>query len=237
MKKEEKNTMGATIKRLVSYMDTKSWLLILTLCLAIAGTIMEVITPKLLGNATTEIVTGLSKPTGINFTNLFQLLCWIGLLYLGVFGASFFQQRIMLVISQRISFSLRNELKKKMNRLPISYFDKHPNGNLMSIAVNDLDNIATALQSGVTEFISSIILFVGVIVIMFSISWQLTLLAGIMIPISLLIMKVLTPHTQRNNKKFMHLQGNLNNQIEESYQGFTVVKNFNTEASELEKFE
>lgn len=237
MKKEERNTMGATIKRLVSYMDTKSWLLILTLCLAIAGTIMEVITPKLLGNATTEIVTGLSKPTGINFTNLFQLLCWIGLLYLGVFGASFFQQRIMLVISQRISFSLRNELKKKMNRLPISYFDKHPNGNLMSIAVNDLDNIATALQSGVTEFISSIILFVGVIVIMFSISWQLTLLAGIMIPISLLIMKVLTPHTQRNNKKFMHLQGNLNNKIEESYQGFTVVKNFNTEASELEKFE
>ena len=229
--------MWATIKRLLGYMKKSSILIALTVVIAITGTVMQVISPKMLGNATTVIFNGLKQGNGIDFHRLGVILLTVVGLYVGVFITTFLQQRIMVVVSQKTTYALRNELKAKMNRVPVSYFDKHSNGNLMSVAANDIDNIVTSMQQSLTELISSAILVVGVFAIMIYISPLLTLLACVMIPGSLVIMKLLTPNTQKNNKKYYKLQGELNGQIEETYQGFTVVKSFSGEADMLTKFD
>ena len=229
--------MWATIKRLLGYMKKSSILIALTVVIAITGTVMQVISPKMLGNATTVIFNGLKQGNGIDFHRLGVILLTVVGLYVGVFITTFLQQRIMVVVSQKTTYALRNELKAKMNRVPVSYFDKHSNGNLMSVAANDINNIVTSMQQSLTELISSAILVVGVFAIMIYISPLLTLLACVMIPGSLVIMKLLTPNTQKNNKKYYKLQGELNGQIEETYQGFTVVKSFSGETDMLTKFD
>lgn len=225
-----------TIKRLFAYLKATKFLLGLAAIAAIAGTLMQVVTPKMLGKATNTIFEGFKEQQGIDFNQLFQVLLVVASLMFGAFIASFIQQRIMLTIAQKITFKLRNELKEKMNRLPISYFDKNPNGKLMSIAVNDIENIVNTLQSSLTEFISSVITLVGVIGFMLAISWQLSLIAALLIPGSLLVMKILSPKTQAYNKSYMQHQGDLNTKIEETYQGFSVIKSFNQEESEVEQF-
>ncbi|HBF38435.1 MAG TPA: multidrug ABC transporter ATP-binding protein [Firmicutes bacterium] len=231
-----KNTWR-TIKRLMGYMKKSSLLIALTVVFAFAGTVMQVISPKMLGNATTVIFEGIKQGNGIDFSRLGFILLTVAALYIGVFITTFLQQRIMVIVTQKTTYSLRNELKAKMNKVPVAYFDKNSNGNLMSVAANDVDNIVTSLQQSLTVLISSVILVVGVLAIMIYISPLLTLLACVMIPGSLIIMKLLTPNTQRNYKQYLKLQGELNGQIEETYQGFSVVKSFGGEADMLKKFE
>jgi len=227
----------ATLKRLMGYMKRSIPLITLTILIAIAGTVMQVISPKMLGNATTVIFDGLKQGQGVDFNQLGMILLAVAALYMGVFITTFLQQRIMVIVSQKTTYSLRNELKAKMNKVPVSYFDKNSNGNLMSVAANDIDNIVTNLQQSLTDLISSAILVVGVLAIMLYISPLLTLLACVMIPGSLIVMKLLTPNTQKNNRQYFTLQGELNAQIEESYQGFDVVKSFGSEDAMLEKFD
>jgi ABC-type multidrug transport system fused ATPase/permease subunit len=238
--KNLKNTNSSNwviIKRLLVYVKQSRILVVLTILCAITGTLMQVISPKILGNATTLIFNGATSKSGIDFSHLGRLMFIIGCLYVGVFFTTFLQERMMLVVSQRITYNLRKELKAKINKLPINYFDKHSNGNLLSIAINDLENIVNTLQSGLSSFISNIILAVGVISFMLIISWKLTLLACIMIPGSLIVVKIFTPATQKNNKEYFNLQGRLNDQIEETYQGFSVVKSFNQQDKLLKKFD
>ncbi len=230
------NTWG-TIKRLMGYMKNSSLLIALTIIVAIAGTVMQVISPKMLGNATTVIFDGIKHGSGIDFTHLGVILLTVAALYVGVFITTFLQQWIMVTVSQKTTYSLRNELKAKMNKVPVLYFDRNSNGNLMSVAANDIDNIVTSLQQSLTELISSVILVVGVLAIMIYISPLLTLLACVMIPGSIIIMKLLTPSTQKNYRQYLKLQGELNGQIEESYQGFAVVKSFGSEKEMLKKFD
>ncbi|HWQ41539.1 MAG TPA: ABC transporter ATP-binding protein [Desulfosporosinus sp.] len=229
--------MWGTIKRLLGYMKKSSWLLVLTVIVAIAGTIMQVISPKILGNALTLIFNGIKQSSGIEFGGLLTILLTVAALYVGVFITSFLQERMMTVVAQKTTYTLRNALKAKMNKVPISFFDKNATGNLMSIAANDVDNIATNLQQSVIGIISSAILIVGMLGMMISISPILTLLACVSIPCSLLVMTLLTPQTKKNTKKYYNLQGELNGRIEEIYQGFLVTKSFNGEEVALRKFD
>ncbi len=231
-----KNIWG-TVKRLMRYMKKSSLQIALTVAIAIGGTVMQVFSPKLLGSATTVIFDGLGSHTGIDFTLLRTILLSVAALYAGAFVSSFLQQRIMTVVSQKTTYTLRNELKAKMNRVPVSYFDKRQNGDLMSVAVNDVDNVVTNLQQSLTALISSAVIVVGVVWMMLSISPLLTLLAAIMLPGSLLVMKLITPKTKKYSKEYYTSLGRLNSQIEETYQGFTVVKSFNGEDEALKKFD
>lgn len=224
-----------TVKRLSGYMEKSKWLLLLTLFAAAGGTVMEVLGPKILGNATTLIADGLVLGS-IDFAALLDILMLTGGLYLGVFAADFLQQRIMVVVSQKTVCSIRRELREKLNRVPVSFFDKNSNGNLMSIAVNDMENIVTTLEQSLTNLISSAVLVVGILWMMLTISPLLTLMACLMIPGSTLIVRYFTPRTQKNNKNYMKTQGDLNGQIEETYQGFAVVKSFGGEAAMKEQF-
>ncbi|EMS70592.1 ABC transporter ATP-binding protein [Ruminiclostridium cellobioparum] len=231
-----KNIWG-TVKRLMRYMKKSSLQIALTVAIAIGGTVMQVFSPKLLGSATTVIFDGLGSHTGIDFALLRTILLSVAALYAGAFVSSFLQQRIMTVVSQKTTYTLRNELKAKMNRVPVSYFDKRQNGDLMSVAVNDVDNVVTNLQQSLTALISSAVIVVGVVWMMLSISPLLTLLAAIMLPGSLLVMKLITPKTKKYSKEYYTSLGRLNSQIEETYQGFTVVKSFNGEEEALKKFD
>lgn len=231
-----KNLMG-TLKRLMRYMKKSSILIAITFVIAIAGTLMQVVSPKILGNATTLLFDSFKNGTAIDFTALGRILLWTAILYVGVNVTNYMQIWIMTRVSQKTTFLLRGELKAKMNDVPISYFDKNSNGNLMSIAVNDMDNIATTLQQSLMQLISSIVLVVGTLWFMLTISPLLTVIAFGLIPASYLVTKVLMPRAQANFRKYLKLQGDLNGHIEESYNAHSVIKSFNGEAAANKKFD
>ncbi|NOW05486.1 ABC transporter ATP-binding protein [Clostridium beijerinckii] len=235
---EKPKDMGKSIKRLMYYMKSSILLIALVLIASALGTFMQIQTPKLLGMATTEIFKGVTeKGDAVDFNKLKLILLSAAILYVGVNILAFLQQWIMTCVSQKTTKALRKELKKKINTLPVSYFDKNSNGNLMSIAVNDIDNIATTLQQSLTQLISGVITFVGILAIMLTISWQLTFIACVIIPGSFFIVKIFSPIAQKNFREYMKLQGNLNGIIEETYQGHMVVKSFNGEKDAIRKFE
>ncbi|GGD00793.1 ABC transporter ATP-binding protein [Enterococcus wangshanyuanii] len=236
VKAKPKNLTG-TLKRLLSYMKDSRWLIVMVAIIAITGTLLQVVSPKILGNATTLIFAGVKEKTGIDFTKLAMILLIVALMYIDKAVTDFLQQWLMTIVSQNTTKRLRNELKAKINELPNDYFDKHSNGNLMSIAINDMDNIATMLQQSLTQLLSSTILIIGVLWLMLTISWKLTLVAGLILPFSFLITKLLTPKAQENFKKYLHVQGSLNGQIEEAYNGHTVIKSFNYEKKSEQQFQ
>ena len=243
-----KNFWG-TLVRLIHYMSSYILSLVIVVLLAIASTIFQIITPKVLGQATTEIykgvVTGITRQKAglavsrypINFGRIEQILLLVAAFYLIAAVFSFLQQILMTRISQQTVYKLRKDLKQKMRYLPISYYDTHNNGDIMSRAINDMDNIAATLQQSVTQLITSCVTLIGTIWMMFTISWQLTLIALITIPFSLIVTGVIAPHSQKAFAAQQKSLGLLNNQIEENYAGHLEVKAFNHEKIALQQFE
>jgi ABC-type multidrug transport system fused ATPase/permease subunit len=234
---QKPKNMKATMLRLLKYMKKSTPLIVLTVLTAIAGTVMQVWSPKMLGSATTVIFDGVRSGTGIDFTQLGTILLWVACLYVGTCLTDFLGQRFMVLTAQKTTYAMRNELKSKMAKVPIAYFDKHPSGEVMSVAANDIDNIITNLQQTLVTLITSVVLAVGMPIMMLTISPLLTLVACVVIPGSMLIMKLLTPLTKKNNIAYFKSLGQLNTQIEESYQRFEVLKNFNGKKQAVEDFE
>ncbi|WP_265458525.1 ABC transporter ATP-binding protein [Enterococcus sp. HY326] len=238
-----------TVRRLFGYMSSRMIALVTVLILAIAAVIFQIRAPKVLGEATTEIFNGIvtgvkqmqagQKITSypIDFTKVGQIVLVVIALYLTAALFSFLQQLIMTRVSQRTVYDLRKDLEEKMNRVPISYYDTHTNGDIMSRAINDMDNIASTLQQNLTQFVTSIVTLVGVIIMMWSISWQLLLVALATIPLSLVVVMVVAPRSQKYFAAQQKSLGLLNNQVEETYAGHTIVKTFNHEDADQEVFE
>lgn len=237
-----------TTKRLISYLRPWRWGVILSIIMAICSVILSILAPKILGEATTTIYNGIIKgyremkmglhihSLPIDFHRIMQIAIIVILLYVfsGLF--SFIQQIMMTRISQKVVFSLREDLKEKMSRLPIRYYDSHSNGDIMSRMVNDMDNIAGTLQQGMIQIITSTITFVGVLALMISISWKLTLVALVIVPLSLLIVGFVAPTAQRLFSKQQQALGEINGQVEETYAGHTIVRVFNHEEDEEKSF-
>ncbi|WP_430607784.1 ABC transporter ATP-binding protein/permease [Enterococcus sp. DIV2379] len=243
-----KNFWG-TVKRLFGYMSKRSIAIIAVFVLAIAAVIFQIQTPKILGEATTEIFKGVMIGTqqmqaGQQVTEFpidFEKVGQIILIAIGMYVISavfnFLQQFIMTRVSQRTVYELRRDLDEKMNRLPISYYDTHSNGDIMSRAINDMDNIASTLQQNLTQFITSVVTFIGVLWMMLTISWQLTLIALATVPLSLIVVMIVAPKSQKFFAAQQKSLGLLNDQVEETYGGHTVVKTFNHEAADQVVFE
>lgn len=246
--RKPKNFMG-TLKRLMAYMSTRVWGLILVLLLTITSTILMALTPKILGQATTEIFSGFQEGMAlrdagqivdtmpINFDLIGQVLGTVFVMYLASGVFSYFQQFVMARIGQLTVYDLRKDFKEKMGRLPISYYDTHSNGDIMSRAVNDMDQIANTLQQSLTQFVQSIVQFIAVLAMMLSISIQLTVVAFIIVILSGTFVYVIAPRSQKMFAKQQKELGILNNQVEETYSGHAVVKIYNHEETEIEKFE
>lgn len=244
----QKNFLG-TVKRLFGYMSKRSIAIIAVFVLAIAAVIFQIQTPKILGEATTEIFKGVmigaqQMQAGQQVTEFpidFEKVGQIILIAIGMYVISavfnFLQQFIMTRVSQRTVYELRRDLDEKMNRLPISYYDTHSNGDIMSRAINDMDNIASTLQQNLTQFITSVVTFIGVLWMMLTISWQLTLVALATVPLSLIVVMIVAPKSQKFFAAQQKSLGLLNDQVEETYGGHTVVKTFNHEAADQVVFE
>ncbi|MDT2836367.1 ABC transporter ATP-binding protein [Enterococcus durans] len=249
VKGEKPKNFWGTVRRLSGYMSKRLVAIIAVFVLAIAAVIFQIQTPKVLGKATTEIFNGVMAGAKqmqagqqiskfpIDFDKIAQIIATVIVMYLISAVFNFLQQFIMTRVSQRTVYELRHDLEAKMNRVPISYYDTHTNGDIMSRAINDMDNIASTLQQNLTQFVTSAVTLIGVIVMMLSISWQLTLVALLMIPLSLIIVMIIAPKSQIFFADQQKSLGLLNNQVEETYSGHTIVKTFNHTAKDQEVFE
>lgn len=238
-----------TLIRLLGYMSTRSLAIIGVFFLAVSAIVLQTQTPKILGAATTEIFRGVMegirlRQTGqevrllpIDFELIASLLATVAIFY--VFSAifSYFQQFTMTRVAQRTVYDLRNDLKDKMNRVPMHYYDTHSNGDIMSRAVNDMDQIANTLQQTFTQFVNSVITFFAVLYMMLTINGTLTLVTLITVPISAGAIGLIAPKSQKLFTAQQKRLGLLNNQVEETYAGHIVVKTYNQEETEILKFE
>lgn len=235
-------------KRLLMYLRPWWGGVLLSVILAIASVLFSIIAPKVLGDATTTIYNGIMKgyrmmqagqtvhQLPIDFHRIGRIALVVVLLYSVSGLLSLAEQVMMTWISQKVVFTLRQDLKAKMARVPVRFYDTHSNGDLMSRMVNDMDNIAGTLQSSLIELLTSALTFVGVLALMFSISWQLTLVALITVPLSLVIVAFVAPTAQRLFTRQQDVLGHINAQVDETYAGHTIVRTFNHEEDEEQRF-
>lgn len=243
-----KNFWGTT-RRLMSYMSDRIWGLILVMIFAITSVVFQIRTPKILGQATTEIFAGVMKGQSqqkagfeishlpINYDKIIHIIIIVGLMYMTAAVFSFLQQWIMTLISQKTVYKLRRRMKEKMRVVPIRYYDTHSNGDIMSRAVNDMDNIANTLQQSLTQAVTSTVTFIGTLWMMLTISWKLTLIALVTIPLSLIIVGIIAPKSQKFFATQQKSLGLMNDQVEENYSGQQVLKSFNKEKDTIDSFE
>lgn len=245
---EQAQHFWPTIKRLIAYLRPWRVGVIVSILLAVISVILSILAPKILGEATTIIYDGMLKGYAemkagahlstlpINFTQIWQIGITVILLYLfsGLF--SFLQLQIMTRVSQRVVYNLRQDFEEKMRRVPIKYYDTHNNGDIMSRMVNDMDNIAGTLQQSLIQIITSLLTLVGVFILMLTISWKLTIIALVTIPLSVLVVAFVAPTSQRLFGRQQAALGKINDQVEETYAANTIVRTFNKEQDEEEKF-
>ncbi|AYW49026.1 ABC transporter ATP-binding protein [Tetragenococcus halophilus] len=249
LRRRKPRNFWKTVRRLIRYLSSRSIAIISVFILAIGAVIFQIQTPKVLGQATTEIFEGVMagvkqmqageqvNTLPIDFDAIGRILLVVIAMYLTSAVFNFLQQFIMTRVSQRSVYQMRRDLDQKMDRLPMSYFDTHSNGDIMSRAVNDMDNVAGMLQQNLTQFVTSVVTFIGVLIMMLTISWQLTLVALVTVPLSLIVVTIIAPKSQRFFAEQQKRMGLLNDQVEETYGGHTVVKTFNHEAADQEVFE
>ncbi|WP_239255653.1 ABC transporter ATP-binding protein [Listeria ilorinensis] len=226
-----------TLFRLLGYMKPRTFAISLVFVFAILSTIFNIFSPKELGKATTEIFKGVMSPAGINDDKIFNILFGVFLLYLGSSLFSFIQQFVMSSVAQRTVYDMRRDLKAKMARLPLRYYDTRSNGDILSRAVNDMDNIANTLQQSLTQAITAVVQIIGVLIMMLTISWQMTLIVVCTVPLSIIIVAFIASKSQRFFAAQQRNLGVLNDTVEETYGGQTIIKAFGQEKNTLKTFD
>ena len=229
-----------TLKKLVKYMSTFKVHMIFVAIFAICGTIFNIAGPKILGQATTEIFNGLvskvSGGSGMDFGKIGQILLMTFGLYVISALCSFIQGLIMTGVSQKTTYRLRKEISEKINRMPMNYFDTKPVGEILSRVTNDVDTLGQSLNQSATQLITSITTIIGVLVMMLSISPLMTLVAILILPVSVLLLSFVMKHSQRYFRGQQEYLGNVNGQVEEIYSGHNIIKAFNKEADVIREF-
>ena len=235
-----KDFKGTTKKLIKNYLSKYKIGLIIVLLFAIGSTIFSIVGPKILGNATTEIFNGLvnkiSGNGGIDFGKVGMILLTLLGLYLLSALFSFIQGFAMTGIAQKLTYNLRKDISKKINHLPMNYFDKRTNGEVLSVITNDIDTLGMNLNQSVTQIITAICTLIGIAIMMLSISWQMTLISLIVMPIGALLVKIIVGKSQKYFKRQQDYLGHVNGQVEEIYSGLTIVKAFNGEENAKEEF-
>ncbi|WP_226530793.1 ABC transporter ATP-binding protein [Metabacillus niabensis] len=237
MPTEKPKDFKKTFKRLLGYLKPwKNRLIVVTIA-AIFSTLFNVISPKLLGDATSSIFDSFTTGTSVDFEYIARILLLLICLYLFSSLFSYLQQYVMASISQRTVAQLRKEVNEKLSRLPLKYFDQHSHGDLLSRAVNDIDNINNSLQQALTQVINSVISILGIIIMMLVISPVLTLVVLVTIPLSLFVAGFITKFSQKHFVKQQEELGNINGHIEEMFTGHQVIKAFGREEKSIETFD
>ena len=229
-----------TLKKLVKYMSAFKVHMIFVAIFAICGTIFNIAGPIFNGQATTEIFNGLvskvSGGSGMDFGKIGQILLMTLGLYVISALCSFIQGLIMTGVSQKTTYRLRKEISEKINRMPMNYFDTKPVGEILSRVTNDVDTLGQSLNQSATQLITSITTIIGVLVMMLSISPLMTLVAILILPVSVLLLSFVMKHSQRYFRGQQEYLGNVNGQVEEIYSGHNIIKAFNKEEDVIREF-
>ena len=240
MSNEKAKDFKGTMKKLMAYLSVYKIGIFFVIVFAIGSTIFNIVGPKILGKATTEIFKGLvrkvSGGSGINFTKIAHIVILLLCLYLASALFSFMQGYIMTGVSQKLTYRLRKEISEKINRLPMNYFDKQTHGEVLSRITNDVDTLSQSLNQSATQVITSVTTIIGVLIMMLSISPLMTLVALLILPISMGLISMIV---KRSQKYFMSQQeylGHVNGQVEEIYGGHNIIKAFNKEEDVIETF-
>ena len=236
-----KDFKGTTKKLIKKYLSKYKLQLLIVFIFAIMSTIFTIVGPKILGNATTEIYKGLvsklSGGNGINFDNILHILLILLSLYLISMISSAIQGFVMTRVSQKLTYKMRNDLIKKINKLPMKYFDKKNHGEVLSIITNDIDIISMNLNQSITQIITSICTVIGILIMMISISVKMTIITIILLPITFLLTAIIVKNSQKYFKAQQDYLGHVNGQVEEIYGGYNIVKAFNGEEKAIKNFE
>ena len=241
MSTEKAKDFKGTMKKLMGYLTQYKIGLLLVVIFAIGSTIFNIAGPKILGKATTELFHGLinkvSGGSGIDFDKIAKIL--IGLMCLYVCSAlfSFIQGYIMTGVSQKLTYRMRKEISEKIDRLPMGYFDKMTHGEILSRITNDVDTLSQSLNQSATQVITSVATIIGVLVMMLSISPLMTVIAILILPLSMGLIGMIVKRSQRYFKEQQEYLGYVNGQVEEVYGGHNIVKAFNKEDDIIDEFD
>ena len=231
-----------TTKQLIKgYLAKYKIALIIVIIFAIGSTIFTIVGPKILGNATTEIFNGLASKlsggTGVDFGKVGQIVITLIILYLVSALFSFIQGFTMTNVAQKVTYKLRNDIIIKINKLPMKYFDKKTHGEVLSIITNDIDTLSMNLNQSITHIITSVCTIIGILIMMFSISWQMTLISLVILPVAAILVRIIVGKSQRYFQGQQEYLGHVNGQVEEIYGGLNIVKAFNGEEKVNRDFE
>ena len=240
MTTERAKDFKGTLRQLLAAMSKYKLSLVVVIVFAVLSTIFNIAGPKILAKATTALATGwiakLRGVGGIDFAYIGKVLLFLLGMYLLSAAFSFIQGWLMSGLSQKVCYDFRDRISKKINRLPLAYFEKRTVGEVLSRITNDVDTLGQSLNQSVTQLITSVATMVGVLIMMLSISPKMTLIALLILPVSLALVLVVVKFSQKYFKAQQATLGVVNGQVEEVYSGHNVIKAFNREAAVLDDF-
>ncbi len=240
---EKAKNFKGTMTTLLRYLKPYRFQLIIALVLAVVSTAFTIVGPKLLGNATTKLFEGLVGKimhvpgAGIDFGYIANILIILAILYVVSAIFSYVMGYIMTSVSVKVTFDLRKKISEKINHLPIKYFDNKPYGEVLSHVTNDVDLISNTLNQSMFQMVTSVTTIIGVLIMMFTISWLMALVALFIVPISILLVMMIVRRSQKYFRKQQDFLGHINGHVEEMYSGHNVMKAFNGEEKSIHKFD
>lgn len=238
---EKAKDFKGTMKKLLAYIGKYKIGILFVMIFAVGGTVFNILGPRVLGNATDEIFNGImskiSGGVGIDFSNVASILLTLLCMYIVSAALSFAQGLVMTSITQRICYNMRREISEKINRMPMKYFESRTYGEVLSRVTNDVDTLGQSLNQSLTQLITSVTMLVGVFIMMLTISGTMTLMALLMIPLSLIIVMQVIKRSQKYFRAQQKYLGHVNGQVEEVFAGQNVVRVFNGEEQVIAEFD
>lgn len=237
---EKAKDFKGTMKKLTGYLSGYKLAFLMVIIFAIGGTIFQIIGPTIMGDATTEIANGIISKIGggegINFSKLGRILLLLISLYAISSVLSLIMGLITTGISQKVTYKFRREISEKIHRMPMNYFDKMTHGEILSRVTNDVDTLGNSMNQSLTQLITSVVSLIGVLIMMFRISVPMTLLALLIVPLSVGFMGGVIKKSQKYFKQQQEYLGHVNGQVEEVFGGHNIVKVFNREEDAIKEF-
>ena len=241
MKGEKARDFKGTISKLVKYLGSYKTSIIFMMVIAVASTVFTIFGPKIMGKATTKLFEGVMSMVagtgeGVDFTYIGNILLLTLALYLVAAFFSYIQGWIMSGISMDITYKFRKDISEKINRMPLKYFDTTSQGEVLSRITNDVDTVSQTLNQSLSQMLTSLTSVIGVLVMMLTISWQMTLVALMVVPLSMLVIALVIGQSQKYFKQQQDYLGHVNGHVEEMFGGHVVMKAFNGEKKSVDQF-
>ncbi|MBQ8662253.1 MAG: ABC transporter ATP-binding protein [Eubacterium sp.] len=238
---EKAKDFKGTLLKILKYMGRYKIAVVIVVIFAILSTVFNVVGPKIMGNATTELANGLMAKIqgtgGIDFDKIAMILLVTLALYICSAIFAFVQGFVMSTVTQKICYRMRREIVEKINRMPMKYFESRTHGEVLSRITNDVDTLGMGLNQSITQIITSVASMIGVLIMMLTISPLMTVITLCIIPVSLLLIMTVVKHSQKHFKTQQEYLGHINGLVEESYGGHTVIKLYNKEAETIKNFD